>query len=364
MVTTLGDYGLRIASVDAPQEFIGGSFAKCNGSSDADVINDAIDWVRSHSNYGGIIRLSPGRFSLSSAINMKSGIYLVGSGRAGMNSDSEGFAVGTEISMQNLSNSPGITLTDTSVSHLAIRDLWLNGNSSVQDTAQIGINLDWTGLDTNTAHRPLIENVGVINFGSFGVLILKPSGFGGGAADLHRVFAIRNGDDGFRIQGSDVFATHCNALGNGGDGWQFASGGANTQVVNSKADSNDGWGFNVSGSPRQKLFGIEALNNAQGGIIVNQNDCTVSGALIIDNGRNGGPDPGLRAQSGCIGLVATGMTITEVQGDSRMSVGVQVDSGADNILVGGMVTNYVTAYLQTDSVGSTVSADGLIDGDA
>lgn len=346
---------ITVAASDASGESKRAAKYVCDGTSDQSQIQAAIDALPS---VGGVVQLSEGTFTVSASIQLNSGTILRGAGRGRWESDT-----GTTIALANGVNDNVIELSASTVTHVEISHLNVSGNKA-NNTSGNGISLDRTGLVSSFACRDLIKDVVVLEAAVFGVLILKPSGTGGGAADLIDVLVHDAGDDGFRVQGSDTFATHCIALGCGGDGWQFASGGANAQISNCKSDSCDGWGFNVSGSPRIKFFGVEALNNAFGGITINQDDCTLSGALLIDNGRNGSPDPGLNIQSGCQGLVATGMTITEIQGDSRMSVGVQVDSGATDILVQGMVKNYVTAYYNASSAGSTVNNSGLVDGDA
>lgn len=343
-----------VAASDASDAMKAQADYLCDGTADDVQIQAAIDALSA--TYGGVVQLSEGTFAISASIRLKTGTVLHGLGRSRFNPDT-----GTILSAASGLNDAVIKLDSANVKHVEIADLVIDGNEANQ-TSGDGILLDRTGTGLTNAPRDLLQNVQIFDAKGVGIKIVQPSGAGGGAADLIGCMVSGCGGVGYEISGFDVFASHCIALLNTGSGWFFTNNSGATQLSNCKGDSNGGIGFHISGDGNIKLYAVEARTNQSDGIRVNQDGCLINGAFLINNGTAGTPRSGLDITGNCQRLVATGLQIRDDNGDGRMDYGVQIASGADDILLDGMVSGYSTGALDNGTSGTVTNR--LVDADA
>ena len=123
----------------------------CDGTNDQVEIQSAIDAVTT---LGGTVKLSDGTFTLGAAINMKSYVWLEGSGQAG--DWYEGFTQGTILYRSNTSNS--ILVASQTTNGIKISNILFDGKTVGGTGACIN-------FDTNDVFKAIFEDNAFVNCG-------------------------------------------------------------------------------------------------------------------------------------------------------------------------------------------------------
>jgi len=250
---------------------------RCDGRDDQEEINDAIT---SCGSTGGTVLLSPGRYTITGAVRLRSLVALVGSGRATVLRASGTWPDGR-------GSSPGavVELADGATHRTSLRHLTVDGNKEEATSKGLLYHLDAYPNDRPGGPDPtyVVDDVHVTDTASVGVHLTGGTNRSG---IVSRVRVFGAGDtlpsEGFLVEAFDVLVVQSESGAASGDGFRVV--GANNRLSDCKSWYSRRNGFNIDGV-RNLLSACEAQDNARHGFLVSTGPNSLTGCHADSNSR-------------------------------------------------------------------------------
>lgn len=304
---TSGPY-LIVASVDAPASVKEFADYVCTGSADQTTINSAITAAVGEGGRGKV-QLTGGRFYLSNAVMLQTGIQLAGCGWI------------TELrgSAHSASDGAWVKLLDNNVHATSVSDLWVSGNARHGVHGMVynntggealtypaispdfhhyihNVMISYCGTSTTSADGLRFEgNTRVCKVSKLKVHLVRGSGVViSGSSDMHFVDCDVTTNSsglghGFVVDGADNKFTNCKAFYCSRDGWQISS--SRNVLTNCAAQDNGQHGFHFTNTFSTVANGLTADSNgrlvAGDGVVVDGSNLNIN-VSAYDRGQTPG----------------------------------------------------------------------------
>lgn len=314
-----------VAAADAPQEVKNNTPFVCDGTSDQDVINAAINSVAgtdiNKEFNGGTVCLVGRAFYIDGPVLLQSQTEIFGSG--GSKSTylvNKGYAGGLKSGMIQLANSD--------VQYTTIHDLGFEGNG-VDCT---GIYLS-NGLAQEWDANHIVRDVALWSTGGHGIRLEQdkdPSArqYRTRGNMLMRIRVINAGASGLYIECPDSFFEQISCGSSGGHGFEVLH--SNNRFVNCKAWYSDGDGFHLDHGRDNQLAACESQDNMNHGYMVGTARTTLA-ACVADSNGYGGTGDGYHVEGNGFNIQGCATDKNEGNRGLNQRYGIYLESWVDGI---------------------------------
>jgi Right handed beta helix region len=266
-----------VAAADASEGLRAQADVVCAGAHDERNINDAVEAC---GGLGGIVLLSPGTFTVSGAVRLRSKVTLQGAGRStvlrasGTWAGPDGSEVGSVLGLH-----------DGATHRTALRHLSIDGDKEHAVCKGVHYRVDEYPSDAPEGPDPVhvIDDVHVLNTASVGVHLTGGTSRSNTVTGV-RVFGAGGAEqaEGFLLECYDSFFAQCESGAATGDGIRVV--GANNRLTGCKSWYSRRNGFYVEGV-RNQFAACESQDNARHGYIVMAGPNSLVGCHADSNSR-------------------------------------------------------------------------------
>lgn len=360
--TSLAPPYCLVVSSDMPTAYkdaasaAGSTVFVCDGTSDEVQINAAIDLAAplssrnanmpSGAEQWNTVRLTGGRFNISSPILMRTGIVVEGSGWV------------TELRSVSNSGTGMFKLANVSDHATHVRGMWLNGNFASggacnaidYDMTSSGSTSLYPGINPDSYH--IIEDLLITGFSGTGSrcgVKLWASGTANNRGNYLRQLQIRDtGTYGIWLNTSSDNSIDLVHIGGSGDSGIVLAGG-NTRVTNAKTFYSDNYGMQIT-SGRCTITGFESQDDASG-VLVSGAQTMIAG-MTIDTASTAG----LVVSSSTAYLSGVQVYLRGSGRYSTMTTGISITGGGTSAVIKASVnpSNITTSVSGTPSSASEI----------